>query len=207
MELEYKGGNCVVITSKNSALIVDGKLSTIGLKDIENKDAIELATQNGFSSNTGRVVIDMPGEYEASNISISGIGAVRMLDHDGSEKATMFRVVFPDITIAILGHVAVPLTDDQLESIGMVDVLVIPVGGGGYTIDAHLAVQLVNKINPKIIIPTHYADDQSRYEVPQDSLDLFIEDIGAVHEVTPKFKIKNGVLPEVQTVVELTRTS
>lgn len=207
MEFEYKGGNCVVITSKQGVLVVDGKLSPIGLKDVQPKDAIELATQVGFSSDAGRVAVDMPGEYEISDISIHGVAAARMIDYDGSLQATMYRVAFPELTIAILGHIATPLSDDQLESLGMVDVLILPVGGGGYTLDSHHAVDIVHKINPKIIIPTHYADPQSNYEVPQDALEPFVKELGAAHEVMPKWKVKNGILPEVQTIMELTRTS
>lgn len=207
MEFEYKGGNCVVITSKHGAVVIDGKLSTIGLKDIQPKDAIELATQVGFSAESGRVGVDMPGEYEISDISILGVAAARLLDYDGSLKATMYRLVFPDMNVAVLGHVATPLTDEQLESLGMVDVLIVPVGGGGYTLDAHQAVEVVHKINPKVVIPTHFADQHSKYEVPQDELEPFVKLLGAAHEVMPKWKVKNGLLPEIQTVIELTRTS
>lgn len=207
MEFEYKGGNCVIITSKQGVVVVDGKLSSIGLKDIQPKDAIELATQAAFSAESGRVGVDMPGEYEISDISILGVAAARMIDYDGSLQATMYRLVFPDLAVVVLGHVATPLTDEQLESLGMVDALIVPVGGGGYTLDAHHAVEVVHKINPKVIIPTHFADSHSKYEVPQDELEPFVKLLGAAHEVMPKWKVKNGVLPEAQTVIELTRTS
>lgn len=207
MEFEYKGGNCVVITAKHGTIVIDGKLSSIGLKDVQPKDAIELATQAGFAGADGRVTVDMPGEYEISDISIHGVAAARMIDYDGSLQATMYRIAFPELSIAVLGHVATPLTDEQLESLGMVDILILPVGGGGYTLDAHHAVDMVHKINPKLIIPTHYADPHSKYEVPQDPLEPFVKELGATVEVSPKWKIKNGVLPEIQTVIELTRTS
>lgn len=207
MEFEYKGGNCVVITAKQGTIVIDGKLSALGLKDVQPKDAIELATQTGFSSDAGRVAVDMPGEYEISDVSILGVEAARMIDYDGSLKATMYRVAFPELAIAILGHVSTPLTDEQLESLGVVDVLILPVGGGGYTLDANQAVEMVHKINPKVIIPTHYADPHANYEVPQDSLEPFVAKLGASHEVLSKWKVKNGILPEVQTLIELTRTS
>lgn len=203
MEFEYKGGNCVVITSKQGVIVIDGRLSLLGLKDVQPKDAIELATQVNFSSDAGRVAVDMPGEYEISEISIHGIAASRMIDQDGSLKATLYRVAFPSLAIGILGHIAIPLTDDQLENLGVVDVLIIPVGGGGYTLDAHHAVEMVHKINPRVIIPTHYADTHTTYEVPQDSLEVFLETLGAPHETLPKWKIKNGVLPDTQTVIVL----
>ena len=53
----------------------------------------------------------------------------------------------------------------------MVDVLFVPVGGNGYTLDAIGALKIIKKIEPKIIIPTHYADKAIKYEVPQADLD------------------------------------
>lgn len=209
MDFEYKGGNCVVMTAKQGTVIIDGHLSPLGLKDVHAKDAILLATQAGFTNGEARVVIDMPGEYEVRNISILGIPASRMIDHDGQQKATIYRVAFADLRVGIIGHVAVPLTDDQLESLGVIDVLILPVGGGGYTLDAHHAVDIVHKVNPKVVIPTHYSDRQVQYEVPQDSLELFINELGVDigRETTTKWRVKNGSVPELQTVVELTRTA
>lgn len=207
MEIEYKGANCVVISSKQTVFVVDNKLSAVGLKDILPKDAIELGTQSELITGKGRVVIDMPGEYEVSDISVLGIPAGRLIDYDGTQKSTIYKVVLDELTIVIIGHIATPLSDDQLESIGMVDVMVVPVGGNGYTLDSRHAVEGVRKINPKVIIPTHYAEKGISYEVPQDTLEPFLKELGAAHEVTAKWKVKNGVLPEVQTVIELTRTA
>ena len=207
MEFEYKGGNCVVISSKQGLVVVDGKLSMLGLDDIQPKNAIEISTQHGFSAGGGRVLVDMPGEYEVSDISVLGIAARRMIVFDDSLKTTLYKLAFPDVSVAIIGHAATPLLDEQLESLGVIEVLILPVGGGGYTLDAHQAVDLVHKINPKVIIPTHYADSHTKYEVQQDSLQPFIDKLGAVHEVMSKWKTKNGAMPELQTVIELTRTS
>ncbi|MGE5312689.1 MAG: MBL fold metallo-hydrolase [Acidobacteriota bacterium] len=207
MDFEYKGGNCVVITSKQATVVVDGKLSLLGLKDVQPKGAVEIATQEEFVVPGGRVTVDMPGEYEVENVSIKGVAAMRMIDHDDVRRTTMYRIVFPDITVGVIGHVASPLSDDQLEDLGMIDVLITPVGGGGYTLDASLAVDVVNKIGPKVVIPTHYADEKLAYEVPQDDLKPFLDELGAAHEATTKWKIKGSALPEAQTVVELTRTA
>lgn len=207
MDFEYKGGNCIVISSKQGTVVIDGRLEGLGLKDVQPKDAIQVATQDGFAASDGRITIDMPGEYEVSDISIRGVAAARMVDHDGSYKATMYRIVFPDLVVAVLGHIASPLNEDQLESLGVVDVLIVPVGGTGYTLDAKQAVDMVHKVDPKVIIPTHFADSKIKYEVPQEELTVFLKEIGGAHESMPKWKVKNGVLPEVQTVIELSRTS
>jgi L-ascorbate metabolism protein UlaG (beta-lactamase superfamily) len=111
------------------------------------------------------------------------------------------------VSIVVLGHVASPLSEEQLEEINVVDIVIIPIGGNGYTFDAHQAVEAVRQINPKVVIPTHYEDSAVKYEVPQMGLEAFVKELGAAEQETlSKFKIKNGVLPEVFTLVELTRS-
>ena len=141
MDIEYKGANCVVITTKKTSVIIDPTLSAVGLKDILPKNAVVIATQSDFLvSGDDAVIVDRPGEYEVRDISIVGAAAERMIDHDKTLNATIYRVTVGDVRFAILGHVAVPLSEEQLEALGVVDVAIVPVGGSGYTLDAHQAV-------------------------------------------------------------------
>ena len=208
MDIEYKGANCVVITTKKTSVVIDPKLSTVGLKDILPKNAVVIATQSDFLvSGDDAVVVDRPGEYEVRDISIVGSAAERLIDHDKSLNATVYRVTIGDIKFAVIGHVATPLTEDQLEALGVVDVAIVPVGGSGYTLDAHQAVAAVRQLDPKVVIPTHFADKAVHYEVPQMDLEPFLKELSAPqHEKTAKWKVK-GPLPEILTVIELERTA
>lgn len=206
MDIEYKGGNCVVISTKQATIAVDPKLSALGLKDMAGKDDVVVATQTDFVVPTDEVAIDQPGEYEVKNVSITGVGAQRNIDVSG-RAATMYRIATSDFAVAIIGHVATPLSEEQLESIGIVDVVVVPAGGSGYTLDAHQAVAVVRQLDPKIVIPVHYADKAISYEVPQMELEPFLKEIGVPVEQTVKLKLKPGSLPETLTVCELQRTA
>lgn len=206
MDIEYKGGNCVVIATRQATIVVDPKLSALGLKDMASKDDVVVATQNDFAVPTDEVAVDQPGEYEVKNISIVGVAAQRNIDASGT-LATMYRIANNDFAVAVIGHVATPLSDDQLEALGIVDVAVVPVGGSGYTLDAHQAVAVVRQLDPKIVIPVHYADKAISYEVPQMELEPFIKELGVPVEQAAKLKLKAGVLPETLTVYELQRTS
>lgn len=208
MDIEYKGANCVVITTKKTSVVIDPKLSALGLKDVLPKNAVVIATQPDLLvSGEDAVVVDRPGEYEVRDISIVGSAAERMIDHDKSLNATIYRVTVGDVRFAVVGHVAAPLTEEQLEALGVVDVAVVPVGGSGYTLDAHQAVSVVRQLDPKVVIPTHFADKAISYEVPQMELEPFLKELGAPqHEKTAKWKLK-GPLPEILTVIELERTA
>lgn len=209
-DLEYKGGNTVVFSTKKVSLTTDPKLSLVGLKDIKTKDEVELATESRFSvmNPEARIIIDSPGEYEIGDFTIRGIAATRHIDTPEQEKlSTIYRVECGDVKIAVLGNIDAKLNDDQLEAIGVVDILIVPVGGGGYTLDATSATALTRSIEPKVVIPVHYADSALRYEVPQDELATFVSELGAPVETTSKYKIKSSAsLPAALTVIELTRS-
>ncbi len=212
MEIEYKGANCLEITVNKAVVVVDPKLSLVGLKDYAPKDTIQIATSEEFIvRNAGqKLTIDGPGEYEVSNVSVKGVSAGRHIDTELDEhKATIYRLEANGIRVGIIGHIQGKLSDAQLEELGVLDVLCIPVGGRGYTLDAHAAVAMTRQIGPKMVIPTHYADKQLNYEVPQDELTPFMQELAASSsETTAKLKLKSsGVLPETLTLVELTRTS
>ena len=206
MEITYHGANCVQIATKRGTVVVDGALSSVGLKDVVKKDAIQLATQEGFApaNDAAHMTVDMPGEYEVQGISMKGIQAKRMIDHDDSMRAIMYQIRIEDTVVAVLGHVAYPLTEEQLEALGIVDIVVIPVGGGGYTYDGHQAATTVRQIDPKIVIPVHYADKGINYEVPQETIDAFVKELSVEHEQIDKLKLKNGI-PDVLKIVELSR--
>lgn len=207
MDISYHGANAITISTKQGTLAIDTGLADLGLKDVTPKEATYIVTQPTFKPKTAEgMVVDGPGEYEIKDISISGVAAARHIDHDDSLQATMYRVTAGDVRIAIVGHVNSPLSEEQLEELGVVDIAVVPVGGSGYTLNAHQAVAVVKQLDPKVVIPTHYDDKAIKYEVPQMELEPFIKEMSAGHEVTPKLKIKNGALPETLTVIEIERS-
>lgn len=209
-DIEYKGGNTVVFATKKTTLVADPKTSVVGLKDTVVKDAVELATETRFSldSKEAGLAIEGPGEYEIGDFSIRGISATRHIDTDDNEKiATIYRIEVGDVRIALLGNIAPKLTEDQLEEIGVVDILIIPVGGNGYTLDATSAAALVRQIDPKVVIPVHYADGAVKYEVPQDTLETFVKELGAPIETVSKYKLKGSVsLALTLTVIQVERS-
>jgi L-ascorbate metabolism protein UlaG (beta-lactamase superfamily) len=210
-DIEYKGGNTVVISTKKATMVADPKLSLVGQKDVSLKDAISLATEPRFSLDApgARIVIDGPGEYEVADFSIRGMSATRHIDTAADEKlTTIYRIEVGEGRIGLVGNVAPGLSDDQLEFLGVIDILVLPVGGGGYTLDATSAAALVRQIDPKVVIPIHYADAALSYEVPQDTLELFTKEMGVSVEEMPKLKLKSIVaLPQTLTVYSLQRTT
>lgn len=209
-EIEYKGANGLIVSSKKASIVIDPKLSLVGLKDIPVKDAIELATEERFAvnSDTAKLVIEGPGEYGVADFDIRGVAAQRHLDTEADPKvSTIYRIEAGDIRAAVIGNIYEKLSEDQLEEIGVIDVLVIPVGGSGYTLDATGAATITRQIEPKVVIPVHYADPAIKYEVPQSEAEVFITELGAPVEEAPKLKLKAAsALPAALTVYKLARS-
>jgi hypothetical protein len=210
-DIEYKGGNGVVITTKKTTAVIDPKLSLVGLKDLKTQGAVELATEVRFALKSGdaRLNIEGPGDYELGDFSIQGVRAVRHLDSNEAEPiSTMYRIEVGDIRIAVIGNIAPKLSEEQQEGLGIIDILIIPVGGSGYTLDATSAAAIVRQIDPKAVIPVHYADSALSYEVPQDTLEVFTKELGApVENVGTRYKVKNASsIPQILTVIEVARS-
>lgn len=206
-EIEYKGGNTVVIATKKSKLVCDPKLSVVGLKDVDTKSAVSLATEPRFEAEGEALLkIEGPGEYEVGEFSIRGIPAQRHLDSSGF-GSTMYRIEIGDSRIALLGNIDHKLSEEQLEGIGVVDILILPVGGGGYTLDATSAAAVARQVSAKAIIPVHYADSNLTYEVSQDEFETFHKELGSELETVDKLKVKtSSALPTVLTTYKLTRS-
>lgn len=210
-DIEYKGGNGVIIATKKTQVVIDPQLSVVGLKNLSVKDAVELATEARFSlkDESSKLEVEGPGEYETGDVSIRGVRATRHLDTSADEPiSTIYRIEIGDVRIAVVGNIAPKLSEDQLEDIGVVDILIIPVGGNGYTLDAVSATTVARQIDPRVVIPVHYADSGVKYEVSQDNLELFTKELAApVEDAGVKYKIKaSSSIPQVLTVVTIARS-
>ena len=210
-DIEYKGANAVIFTTKKLKVVVDPGLDIAGHKDVAVKDSVVLLTEDRLrpKSNDFRLLFDGPGEYEVGDVSIVGVAARRNIDAEDQGKAsTIYRLTIDDTKIAVLGNIAPKLDDDQLEAIGMVDIVVVPVGGGGLTLDSKDAAAIVRQIEPKAVVPVHFDDPALKYEVPQEKADLIVTELSAgVIEAGPKFKLKNtSSIPDRLTVIMISRS-
>ena len=163
MQISWFGHSCFRLEAKEGSILIDPFSKEIGLKPPKIKDDIVLVTHEHYDHNNvadanyEAFVIRNPGEYEKSGIQIQGIPSW----HDntnGSERGpnTIYVMTAEEITLCHLGDLGQEkLTDQQVEAIGDVDVLMIPVGGN-YTIGPKEAVEVISQIGPKIVMPMHY---------------------------------------------------
>jgi len=146
-------------------------------------------------------VIQGPGEYEVKEVFIRGIPSFHD-DKEGKEKGLNTIYVFEaeDLKFCHMGDFGQKLlTDEQLEKIDGIDVLMIPVGGE-YTIDSSTAQKIISQIEPKIVIPMHYALPKSKDKL--DDVAKFLKTMGKPSIVAQdKFVVKASTLSEGVTEI------
>lgn len=207
MDLQFFGANCIAITLKGARIIIDDNLAELGAKSVAKPDDVALYTGKSSQPTKARLSFDSAGEYEVSDISVIGIAARAHMDEEKTHNATMFKIVAGDLTILVTGHVYPELNENQLEAIGMVDVLVIPVGGNGYTLDPAGALKLIKDIEPKMIIPTHYSDKSLKFPMPQQDLTNALKELGMEpKEKVAKLKLKHADIDDVMHLVVLEKS-
>ncbi|HET7302302.1 MAG TPA: MBL fold metallo-hydrolase [Candidatus Saccharimonadales bacterium] len=203
MDIQFYGANCITFATKQARVVIDDTLADMGAKSVSKPGDIALFTDaHGQSGNSPKIVIDGPGEYEASGVSIYGIAARSHMDEAGQKNATMYKLVIDDFKILVTGHIYPELTDKQLEAIGMIDVMVVPIGGNGYTLDGVGALKLVKKVEPKMVIPTHYDDSSLSFPMVQQPLADALKGLAMEpKETVAKLKLKAGDLSDVTQLV------
>lgn len=207
MEITWLGHSCFRIKSKEATIITDPFDETSGypLKKL-SADIVTVSHAHPRHSFTQGItgnpkLIQGPGEYEITGVFIYGLRCYRDLDKGKTKGAnTVYLMEIEGTKLCHLGDLGHTLSAAQVEEVSDPDVLLVPVGGPP-TIDAAGAAEVINLIQPKIVIPMHYKTDVSKPEL--DPLDKFLKEMG-IKEANPipKLTVNESMLPiETQVVV------
>jgi L-ascorbate metabolism protein UlaG (beta-lactamase superfamily) len=208
MDVQFYGANCLVITGKQTRIVIDDNLVELGAKSVSREGDVDIFTTVSDKEVSGaKLVIDQPGEYEVSGVSVYGIAARAHIDAEGVKSATMYKIVLDDTSILITGHIYPELSDAQQEAIGMIDIMFVPVGGNGYTLDGIGALKLIKKVEPKVIVPTHYDDSALKFSVPQHDLGEAIKALAMEpKESVSKLKLKASEIGDSMQLIVLEKS-
>lgn len=157
-----------------------------------------------YTAPAGVMVLDGPGDYEVKGAMITGVPAQLHIDESG-QRGTAYSIVIDGLNIVVTGNISGKLAQDEVEKLGQVDVVVVPVGGNGLTLDAEGAAAVVAQLEPSWVVPVHYDDGVSKYPMPQAGVDLFLKEMGSNPEPENKLRISQKEPPAETQVVLLTR--
>ena len=201
MEIKFHGHACFTIKDQKFTLVTDPYDSSTGLNPPKfSAQAVTVSHVDPAHNNTKTVegepkVFDWPGEYETNGIHFKGIHSF----HDPKESKeqrenTIFHINWNGIRFCHLGDQGTKLTPAQLEQVGDVDVLFVPIGGRD-TIDAKKAKEVVEQIEPRVVIPMVYQTEGSKLGL--NALEPFLAVMGAkTAEPMESFTVKRSDLPE-----------
>ena len=163
MEIKYFGQSSFFIKTKDGRLVTDpfdGEMVGFKYPKVE-ADIVTVSHQHKDHNQIAQIdgnplIIELPGEYEKNGIRIFGYSSY----HDKQKGAqrglnTLFKIEAEGVSVLHCGDLGMVLDDSFIDTIGAVDILLVPVGGF-YTIDQSEAVELVKKFEPSIVVPMHY---------------------------------------------------
>lgn len=204
MEITWYGHSCFRITERGIATVVTDPYDhgAIGYKALKLKGDIVTVSHeapghsfvDGVKGNNWD--IRGPGEYEISGIFITGVAT------NGNDVKNMVYVFdYDGVAVGHLGDMQQVPTRSQVEAFGAVDVLLVPVGGGK-SLNAAKAAEVIALIEPGIVVPMHYKATGSSSKL--NTLKQFLQEMGLSDEkAEPSLKVTRSSVPEETRVVVL----
>jgi L-ascorbate metabolism protein UlaG (beta-lactamase superfamily) len=200
VDITWSGHSCFRIKGSQAAVITDPFPPDLGYSlGKPTASIITVSHQHPSHSYVQGVageprIIKGPGEYEISGVLIIGVATFH--DAEGGSKRgknTAYLMEVDGVSVCHLGDLGHVLTSEQVEEIGDVDVLLLPVGGVS-TIDAALAAEVIRQLEPKAVVPMHYKTPQINREL--DPVEKFLKEMGMEQiEPRPKLSLSRSNLP------------
>ena len=208
MEITWYGHSCFRLTERGSASVVTDPFDheVVGYSALKLKSDIVTISHDAPGHNFidgvkgYKHVLDGPGEYEVGGVFITSV-QTNGKKQDEQPRNTLYVFDYDGITIAHLGDLREVPSRSQVDALGEVNIALVPVGAGG-GLSAAKAAEAVGILEPKIIIPMHYATPDGK--LPLDPLEKFIKEMGlGTVEAEASLKITKGSLSEETRVVVL----
>ena len=200
MEINWLGHSCFRLKGRQATVITDPYPPDLGYS--LGKPTAHIVTVShrhpGHSYVQGIAgeprLVTGPGEYEISGVLITGIATFH--DRERGQKRgknTVYLIEIDGVSVCHLGDLGHVLTAEQIEEIGNVDVLLLPVGGVS-TLNAPMAAEVVRQLEPKAVVPMHYKTEAINWEM--EPVDKFLKEIGVKQiDSQPKLSFTGSGLP------------
>ncbi len=198
VRIESKNGEkaCVLATDpfENEAAIrfprtIDPDVILLSHQD-RKRFALDGVGQNPF-------IISDPGEYEVKGVFVNGIQDPKA--DTGTERPVIYRIFSEGMSIAFLGQLHRKPTDMELEGLGNVDILLLPIGGGD-ALSADVASDVISLIEPRVVVPLNFAIPGIKAKL--GTVEQFCKHLGVCkREDMTKLKIQKKDLPPEDVLV------
>jgi L-ascorbate metabolism protein UlaG (beta-lactamase superfamily) len=196
LDVTWLGHGCFRLRGRGAAVVTDPYPPAIGLKLQRMEADIVTVSHDHENHNYTQAVreayeIRGPGEYEVAGVSVIGIPTF----HDAEKGAkhgrnTVYLIEIDDLRVCHLGDLGHKLDDVEAEIVSAPDVLLVPVGGRT-SINAAQAAEVVRQLEPRFVVPMHYAIQGLKLDL--DPLDKFLKELGlTAPEAQPKLSVQRS---------------
>ena len=207
MDITWIGHSCFRLRADDLVVITDPFPGSLGLRpDVRPATVVTVSNTHPNHSNWSEVggsprVFDAPGEYEYSGVAVRGVMTSLPPDTPMEHRSVAYTIEIDRINICHLGDIVVPLTPKQVDELAPVDVLLLPTGGS-CTLELDQALQAMQDLNPKIVIPMHHSVEG--VVLPIQGVDVFLRSMGLDDVQTqPRLVVTAANLPADRRVVLL----
>lgn len=213
MEITWLGHSCFRLRGKEATIIADPYAKGIGYSlgrataDVVTISHAHLNHANAAAIGGSPIIIDGPGEYEVKGVAITGIRTYHDAEAGKSHgKNTVYLYEMEGLVVCHLGDLGHVPTSAQVEAMSNVDVLLVP-AGGGTTIGAAEAAEIISLIEPKVVVPMHFrtpALTPAPGATELEPVEKFLRQLSVPSlQAQPKLSATAGNLPEEMQVVLL----
>ncbi|HYZ01157.1 MAG TPA: MBL fold metallo-hydrolase [Candidatus Binatia bacterium] len=208
MDVTWYGHGCFRLRGKGAAVVTDPYPPSLGPKLPRLEADLVTVSHDHDNHSYVRVVgkdpylIDGPGEYEVGGVTVLGVATY----HDAQNgnalgRNTVYLIEVDDVRVCHLGDLGHTLDDEALERLGDVDVLLVPVGGGN-ALDASHGAEVVRQVEPRFVVPMHYALPAIKQEL--QPVERFLKEMGIERsEPQPKLSVQASAQTETETRVQV----
>lgn len=210
MEITWYGHSCFRLTERSMATVVTDPFDSdaVGYEPLKLKAEVVTISHDAPGHNNLSAVkgyshaVSGPCEFEIGGVFITGVqtdGHAKRKDEKPAN--TLYVFDYDGITVAHLGDLRAVPTQAEIEALGNVNVVLIPIGGGD-GLNAAKAAEVVSLLEPNIVIPMHYHTPAVKVQL--DQLDKFLKEMG-LHEAEtiPTLKVNRTGLPDETKVTVL----
>lgn len=213
MEIIWYGHACFRLKDRGVTVITDPYDKSLGLSLPSLKaDIVTVSHHSPHHDHTAAIkgkfrVIDSPGEYEIGGVFATGINLVptkknsKKGDKASPLRNNVFVIDMDNITLCHLGDLNHVPSQNQVEDMGNIDVLMIPVGGH-QALNAAQAAEVISLIEPYIVIPMHYS--LPNLSIKLDPVSKFLKEMGLTKpETVTSLKVSKTGLPDETQIILL----
>jgi L-ascorbate metabolism protein UlaG (beta-lactamase superfamily) len=207
-DITWLGHACFRLKSKDATVITDPYDKSLGLGTLNQRaDIVTISNDNPHHSALGGIkgepfIVREPGEYETRGVFVTGVWSYA--DAAGGKERgrnTIFLFQLDDILVCHLGSLGHSLKANQIEALGDVDILLVPVGGHG-SLDATKAAEVISQVEPRIVVPMQYSTGRENLEL--ETIERFTKEMGIKEPtVQDKLSVRKSDLGEVTRVILL----